>query len=123
LCVVAVLFSACLMLMIFFLSVRGVLTHCELLHELSALALFRGYVSWLRSYVTNRKILVCIFYVFRHLLWCLQEPLKYFSMKRLLFNVFVTDVCNYVKYSYRLRIAPCCNRESTARKVGALLTL
>jgi len=119
---VVFLFSACLTLMIFFLSsVCDVLTHCELLHELSALALFRGYVSWLRSYVTNRKILVYIFDVFRHLLWCLQEPSKYFTVKRLLFNIFVTDVCNYVKYSYRLRIAPCCNRESTARNVGVQL--
>ncbi|PNF20040.1 hypothetical protein B7P43_G05817 [Cryptotermes secundus] len=79
--------------------------HSLLLHKLSAAGLSGGYVSWFRSYLSNRKSQVRVSGV-------LSSPFEVLSgvpqgsvLGPLLFNVFINDMCDAVAHSKCLLFA------------------
>jgi hypothetical protein len=88
-----------------FSSAFDLVPHSVLLHKLCAYSLSDSYVNWFRSYLTDRYSSVRIS-------GALSSPIAVSSgvsqgsvLGPLLFNIFVNDICNVIKYSRHLLFA------------------
>jgi hypothetical protein len=86
-------------------SAFDIVSHTLLLHKLRANGLPDSYVSWLHSYKTNRYSVARIHGICPTAFEVLSGVRQESVLGHLLFSVFISDLCNFLKHSRYLSFA------------------